>query len=99
VASAPRASWSLLFIDRCVAQESRQSNMSVHSAQRNEVRICVFVSSPMMQLVAVLEEVKSPTQRVTVVGDTLSAARDIVTATRMMCIVTPRARDRRIVSW
>jgi hypothetical protein len=48
----------------------------------------------MIQLVAVLEKVKSSTQRVTVVGDTLSAARDIVTATRMMCIVTPRARLR-----
>jgi prephenate dehydrogenase len=68
--------------------------MSVHSAQRKEVRICVFVSSPMIQLVAVLQEVKSSTQRVTVVADTLSAARDIVTATRMMCIVTPRARLR-----
>jgi hypothetical protein len=48
----------------------------------------------MIQSAAVLEEVKSPTQRVTVVGDTLSAARDIVTDTRMMCIVTLRARLR-----
>jgi hypothetical protein len=70
------------------------SNMSVHSSQRKEVRICVFVTSPMIQSAAVLEEVKSPTQRVTVVGDTLSAARDIVTDTRMMCIVTLRARLR-----
>jgi hypothetical protein len=75
--------------------------MNVIRAHRKELRICLLVSSPMIQSIAVLEEVKSSTQRVTVVGDTLSAARDIVTAVRMMCIVTLRAgvRTKYVIVW
>jgi hypothetical protein len=55
---------------------------------RKEARRCELAPAPMIQPVAVFEKVNHRRKYMTAVGDTLSAARDIETSARMMCMVT-----------